>query len=69
MIPGIESFGKVEQCQQVGEEFHVMITNGFDIGMRNTNELLKLIIAAKPEYPIVKLAKTDNNLFHLILKK
>lgn len=69
MVQGLERFGKVEQNKQIGDHYHIMITNGFDRNMRNTMACMKVVIDSLPEFPIVVKCKSDINFFHLILTK
>ena len=69
MIDGLGEFGKVVQCEQVGELFHVHITDGFSMNFLNTNRCLKLVIdAVGDRFPKIEKMRTDRDLFHLILK-
>lgn len=61
-------FGKVDQCEPVGLEFHIFITEGYDISMSRTHQMLEFLSSALPEYPTVKKFKSNINLCYLILK-
>jgi hypothetical protein len=69
MIEKLKSFGKVEQCEQIGDEYHIKITDGFSINARNTFMVMRLVTDELPQFPTVKQMHTDHNIFHLIIKK
>ncbi|GAF87466.1 unnamed protein product, partial [marine sediment metagenome] len=39
----LQLYGKVEICKEENNLFHMKITDGFDPGFKNVNELLTLI--------------------------
>jgi len=66
----LAQYGKVEQCEDSGEMFHVKITKGFSMNMRNTFELLdKIRKSVSGKYNTIHELKTDKDIFHLILKR
>lgn len=70
MKEALKKYGKVEQCEVIGETLHVKITDGFDIKMSNTMDILgKVLKMSHNKYPIIDKFYTDKNLFHLVLKK
>lgn len=66
----LSGFGTVEQCEIIDNEFHLKITEGFNINALNTFRLMKQVsILTENQYETVLKAVSDNNLFHYILKK
>lgn len=69
MILGLDKFGKVEQCERIGNEYHIKITDGFNSQAINTMDCISLISDAIPDFPVVSKMRTDKNDFLLILRK
>ena len=65
----LAEFGLVEQCEIIGKQFHLKITDGFSIKATNTFKLMNLVNELTYyQFPYIEKAESDNNLFHYILK-
>jgi len=65
----LNEFGLVEQCEIIGEQFHLKITDGFSIKATNTFRVMKLVNELTDyQFPYIMKAESDHNLFHYILK-
>lgn len=66
----LQSYGKVEVCEERDGMFHVKITDGFDGNAMNTFNLMKHIAAVtNDEYPLVHRCVTDKDMFDYVIKK
>lgn len=69
MIKGINEYGKVEKCEEINGEYHVLITDGFTNKGMNTFKILELITkAVGDKYPTLKKCVSDVGIFDVILK-
>ena len=70
MIEKLIKFGKVEQCEVINNEYHILLSTKFDNSAQKTLKLMRLINneIGKTYNHVIKMA-SDKNHFHYILGK
>lgn len=59
----LEVYGKVEHFEITDQSLIIKITDGFNPNAINTFNLMKKINKGFPQFPFIKRAVTDNNIF------
>lgn len=64
----LQAFGKVEICEQRGEQYHFKITEGYENSAKMSFGLMNLILQALGDKTlVVDTCEVKENLFHYIL--
>lgn len=66
-LQGLEIFGDVLQCEEIGKDLHITLGKGFSINANDTMKFWKFL--AECGYPIIKKMVTDKDSCVAILSK